>query len=107
TTVLYPAGALESAGFVLHREELSDGRSGIVLDVTAFHAVDAAWPDQPADRGTIRRSDDTREFAVVDAIVGATDGEALFVGADVPVKKGTEGWVFVVVHVVGDDATID
>ena len=37
---------------------------------------------------------------MVDAIVGATDGSTLYIGSDVPVRKGTEGWAFVVVHLV-------
>jgi alanyl-tRNA synthetase len=40
---------------------------------------------------------------VVDAVVGATDGSVLHVG-DAPVRTGTEGWAFVVCHLV-DDAT--
>lgn len=106
TLVLYPSGALVSDGVVLHRETLADGRVGLVLDRTAVHAVDAAWPDQPTDRGVLRSSDGA-VVTLEDAIVGATDGTALHVGADVPVKKGTEGWAFVVVHVVAADTAVD
>ena len=38
---------------MIHVELLSDGLSAILLDTTAFHPVDTAWPDQPADHGTI------------------------------------------------------
>jgi alanyl-tRNA synthetase len=107
TIVLYPAGALVSEAVVLHRQPLADGRTGLVLDRTAVHPVDAAWPDQPADRASIRLLDATGDATpIADAIVGATDGGSLFVGSDVPVRKGTEGWAFVVVHVLAGDTTI-
>lgn len=94
TIVSYPQGALASSGTVLYVEPLDDGRTAVVLDRTAFHAVDTAWPDQGADRGTLAG------LEVVDAIVGASDGSALYIGGDIPVRKGTEGWAFVVVHLI-------
>lgn len=107
TTVLYPDGSLASTGVVLHREDLADGRTAVLLDVTAFHPVDAAWPDQPADRGTIARADaPDSPVEILDAVVAATDGASLFIGADAPVKKGTEGWAFVVAHLVDASAAI-
>ena len=96
TTVTYPSGALTSTGVVLHREALGDGRLVVVLDETACHPVDAAWPDQGADRGSLAIGD--RGFDIVDCVVGATDGSQLFLGGDIPVRKGTEGWAFVVAH---------
>jgi alanyl-tRNA synthetase len=38
---------------------------------------------------------------VIDCVIGATDGSALFVGDGVPVRRGEPGWAFVVVHVLG------
>jgi alanyl-tRNA synthetase len=78
--------------------DLGDGRSAVILDRTAFHPVDTAWPDQPADRGVLRTADS--ELDIVDGVVGASDGESLHLGADVPVRTGTDGWTFVVAHVV-------
>jgi alanyl-tRNA synthetase len=77
------------------------------------HPVDAGWPDQPSDRATISWDGGT---ASVDAgtsghdgaggfggaVVAATDGAALRLGRDIPVRKGTEGWAFVVAHLVTD-----
>lgn len=110
TIVDYPAGATSSSGVVLATLPVAD-RLGVVLDRTAFHAVDAGWPDQPADRGTLAG------YPVIDAVVGATDGGEVLIGADIPVRTGAEGWSFVVVHVlapgtpiqVGDevDVTVD
>ena len=102
TVVSYPQGATTSTGTVLHTEALDGGRLAVLLDVTACHAVDAAWPDQGADHATLSVDGVGRE--VVDCVVGATDGSALFLGSDIPVRKGTEGWAFVVVHVVEADA---
>jgi alanyl-tRNA synthetase len=69
------------------------------------HPVDAGWPDQGPDRAVVRIGDG--EHPVSDCIVGATDGSALFVGRDIPVSKGTDGWAFVVVHVLPDEAAIN
>lgn len=98
TSITYPSGALTSTGRVVRVADAGEGRSAIVLDATAFHPVDTAWPDQPADRGVLRAAG--REFEVVDAVVGATDGGELLLGRDVPVRTGTEGWTFVVAHIV-------
>lgn len=107
TIVTYPAGAVTSRGRVLHVEALPDGRTAVILDETACHPVDHTWPDQGADRATIHG------VTVDDCVVGATDGSALYLGRDAPVRKGTEGWAFVVVHIVdsfpaaeGDDVEV-
>jgi alanyl-tRNA synthetase len=41
---------------------------------------------------------------ILDAVVAATDGAALYLGGEIPVRKGTDGWAFVVAHLVGEDA---
>ena len=99
TLVDYPAGATASRGTVVATVPLASGL-GVVLDRTAFHPVDAGWPDQPADRGTLAG------HPVLDAVVGASDGGEIVVGRDIPVRKGTEGWAFVVVHVLAADAPV-
>ncbi|THG32964.1 metal-dependent hydrolase [Naasia lichenicola] len=104
TIVDYPSGAVESSGTVLHREVLGDGRAAILLDRTAAHPVDSAWPDQGPDRGILVV--DGLIHPLLDVIVAATDGHALFVGADIPVRKGTEGWTFVVAHLVDGSGEI-
>jgi alanyl-tRNA synthetase len=113
TRVTYPGGALEAATRVAHVAPAADGRLAVVTDVSSFHPVDAAWPDQPADRGVIRSS--VGEVVVRDAVVAATDGHVLHLGSDIPVRSGTEGWVFLVAHLVdggaaiaeGDEVTIE
>jgi len=105
TTVLYPAGTIENTATVLHVETLPDGRAAVLLDQTACHPVDAGWPDQGADRGALDAADGSTVI-VDDCVVAATNGSALFIGADVPVRPGEDGWAFVVAHLVGEPAPI-
>lgn len=102
TIVTYPAGGLRTDARVLVVAPYDD-RLAVVTDRTSIHPVDAAWPDQPADAGVLRA--DGREFAIRDAVVAATDGSDLHIGA-VPVRPGTEGWAFLVAHLVDADAEI-
>ncbi len=98
TTVTYPQGAVHSVSRVIHGEARDDGRYAVLLDTTAFHPVDHTWPDQGPDRGELVAG--TRRWPVLDCVVGATDGAALFLGSEAPVRKGTEDWAFVVVHLI-------
>ena len=98
TVVTYPDGDVTSTGTVLHTEALDDGRVAVVLDTTAFHPVDTAWPDQPAPRGTLTGS--AADQPLLAALTGVIRVGQLHVGADLPVRTGTEGWTFVVAHVV-------
>ena len=109
TVVLYPLGSespesLVASATVLHVQPYSDGHELVLLDRTPAHPVDLAWPDQGTDLGTILVGQ--RQQPLVDVLVGATDGTNLFVGADVPVRRGTEGWAFVVVHVLAEPSRI-
>lgn len=104
TLVTYPDGALDADTVVLHVAAAGDGRIAVVTEATSFHPVDAAWPDQPADTGSMTVG--PVELPIVDAVVAASDGTGLFLGADIPVRKGTEGWSFLVAHLVTDDAEI-
>ncbi|MGO4299829.1 metal-dependent hydrolase [Leifsonia sp. RAF41] len=104
TVVTYPDGDLTSTGTVLRVQPLADGRTAVVLDRTPFHPVDPVWPDQPADAGAL--TTDSRSYPIVDAVVGATDGTTLYVG-DAPVRTGTDGWAFVVAHLVDDASGLE
>jgi len=101
TLVDFPSGAVTSIATVLHRERRGD-QAVLLLDRTAAHPVDRAWPDQGADRGML--SSAGVEAVLLDCVVAATDGGSLFLGADVPVRKGTEGWTFLVAHLVYEAA---
>jgi alanyl-tRNA synthetase len=110
TRVTYPSGSVTSEGTVLRVDRRDDGTLAVVLDATACHPVDAAWPDQPADRAVLAVRGAAVE--VLDCLVGAaeTAGDhvrpVLFAGDEVPVKKGAEGWSFVAVHLLPGDADV-
>ncbi len=107
TVVLYAGGMTTAAASVLHVEASElDGttRLAVLLDRTACHPVDAGWPDQGPDRAVLDAGDVAIE--VLDCVVGATDGSSLFMGSDIPVRKGTDGWAFVVVHLIDGDASL-
>ncbi|WP_421208956.1 hypothetical protein [Aeromonas sp. 602396] len=69
----------------------------LVTDLTPFHPQSHLWPDQPGDVGHARW--EGSEAAIGPCRMGAIspDGE-LFVDSAIPVKRGAEGWQFVVVH---------
>ncbi|WBU37939.1 metal-dependent hydrolase [Homoserinibacter sp. YIM 151385] len=102
TEIRYAAGDTSATALVLHVEEAGDGLVAVLLDRTAAHPVDAGWPDQGPDRGALLAGGARLELR--DCVVGATDGAVLHLGADVPVRKGAEGWAFVVAHLVEADA---
>ncbi|MEV5041398.1 metal-dependent hydrolase [Microbacterium sp. LMI1x-1-1.1] len=102
TVVTYPDGELTGTANVVHIAPLPDGRSGVVLDRTPFHPVDTAWPDQPADIGVLRTA--AGDVPVLATLTGGIRDGALVIGPDLPVRMGTEGWTFVVVHVVEGSA---
>lgn len=98
TLVTFPAGSVSERATVRSVTH-ADGLRWVITDRTPFHPVDHGWPDQGADRGALDLGG--RSAAVVDCLVGATDGTDLFAGPDVPVRRGEPGWSFVVVHVLG------
>lgn len=76
----------------------------LVTNLTPFHPQSHLWPDQPGDVGHARW--EGGEAAIGPCRMGAisSDGE-LFVDTAIPVKRGAEGWRFVVVHpMTGDHA---
>lgn len=94
TRVSFPAGALTGEGQVL----IADAAAAVVVvDETPFHPVDHTWADQPGDSGVIRGDGVTVEVA--EAVMAAvSDDGVLAVGADIPVKRGAEGWTWLVAH---------
>lgn len=100
TRITYPLGATSGRSEILLARRDGEGRLLVVTEETPFHPVDHIWPDQPADRGTV--TIDGRIFEVVDVVTGARklDGGDLFVGKEIPAKRGEPGWAFLVVHVL-------
>ncbi|MDR2997653.1 MAG: hypothetical protein LBU78_06000 [Microbacterium sp.] len=94
TRVSFPGNVLSGTGEVLL---VDSGSRVVVTDVTPFHPVDHTWPDQPGDSGTI--TVDGARVEVVEAVMAAvSDDGALAVGTDIPVKRGAEGWTWLVAH---------
>lgn len=98
TVVTFPSGATQGEGTVVR----VDGGVAI-LDVTPFHPVDHTWPDQPGDAGTLRAGEHSVD--VVEAVMAAADADGtLFVGTDIPVKRGADGWTWLVGHRLAEPA---
>lgn len=108
TLVSYPGGALSGHAVVLHVEVVHVGGAGdrvhLVTDRSCAHPVDPRWPDQGPDIGTVLVAG--QEVALLDCVIGATDGATLFVGDDVAVRRGEPGWAFLVVHTIAADGPV-
>ncbi|MEL7594408.1 hypothetical protein ACEUC8_12785 [Aeromonas veronii] len=74
----------------------------LVTDLTPFHPQSHLWPDQPGDVGHARWEDGYAAIGPCRMGAISPDGE-LFVDTDIPVKRGAEGWRFVVVHPLTGD----
>lgn len=96
TTVTFSDGTIAGDGIVIRVESFADG-AVVVVDTTPFHPVDHTWPDQPGDSGTITAAGVT--VAVTEALMAAISDEGEFaVGREIPVKRGAEGWTWLVGH---------
>lgn len=104
TAVTYPSGAVNGSAILLHAVDRSDFQCALFVDVTPFHPLDHKWPDQPADRGVIIVDGGTHQIADVETAAKGLDGAVLF-GSDIPVPRGTDGWTFLVAHVVTGTAS--
>ncbi|WP_344840947.1 hypothetical protein [Nonomuraea dietziae] len=93
TVVTFPEGQVNGRSEIVGSVPLGV-RHGLVTAETPFHPLDHTWPDQPADRGTIGG------LTVVDCVTGARSAEGeILLGQDIPVRRGDEGWDWLVVHV--------
>ncbi|MFS0893435.1 hypothetical protein [Microbacterium sp. 179-I 3D3 NHS] len=102
TLVSFAGGAVTGDGVVTRVESTPDG-AVVVVDATPFHPVDHTWPDQPGDSGEIRMGGDAA--SVAEAVMAAVSDEGVFaVGRDIPVKRGAEGWTWLVGHRLVADA---
>lgn len=101
TVVTFPAGDLVAQASV--QAVLDTARGPVVVtDRTPFHPVDHRWPDQGADVGVLATEES--RLPVTDCVIVATDGEAVQVGAEITARRGDQGWVFAVGHVVSGPA---
>lgn len=103
TRVSFPDGSLTGIGEVVLVDRES---SVVVVDATPFHPVDHTWPDQPGDSGVILL--DGIRVEVSEAVMAAVDdGGTLFVSGDIPVKRGAEGWTWLVAHRIDGELPAD
>lgn len=101
TVVTFADGSVTGEGIVTRVETSTEGAI-VVVDATPFHPVDHTWPDQPGDTGALVIGD--AQVAVAEALMAAVSDEGDFaVGADIPVKRGAEGWTWLVGHRVEGD----
>ena len=102
TVVTFPAGSVVGDS-VISAVHASEAGAVVIVDATPFHPVDHTWPDQPGDAGAIRLGGES--VAVVEAVMAAVNDDGAFaVGADIPVKRGVEGWTWLVGHVLDAEA---
>lgn len=96
TIVSFAEGEVTGEGVVKRVAPLGEG-SVVVVDATPFHPVDHTWPDQPGDSGVISTADGS--VRVSEAIMAAvSDDDEFAVGTDIPVKRGADGWTWLVAH---------
>lgn len=102
TVVSFPVGGVTGSSTVSRVESGAAG-TVVVVDATPFHPVDHTWPDQPGDSGEITL--DGSAVRVSEAVMAAVSDEGEFaVGSDIPVKRGAEGWTWLVAHRLDGDA---
>ncbi len=93
TVVTFPYGHVSGRSTIVEAVPVGE-RHGLIVTETPFHPLDHTWPDQPADRGTIGG------LPVLDCVTGARPaGGDIVLGGDIPVRRGAEGWDWLVVHV--------
>lgn len=98
TVVTFPGGSVTEDATVVRVDRDAAG-AVVILDRTPFHPVDHTWPDQPGDAGSLRVGGD--RVTVTKARMAAVDPSGvLFVGGGIPVKRGAEGWTWLVGHVL-------
>ena len=102
TRITFPTGATDGVATVVRATDAAGGAL-VVLDETPFHPVDHTWPDQPGDTGRLQT--DGQSVEVVDTMMAALSDQGEFaVGAGIPVRRGTEGWTWLVAHRLADSA---
>ena len=98
TKVLFTQNVWQVNSAVVCAVAAKNGGTWIVVEQTPFHPVSHIWPDHPADRGELIYQ--SQNYTVTDCVVGAIEiaTQQLYIAADIPVKRDTDGWVFVVAH---------
>ena len=96
TVVSFADGSVRGES-VITRIEPVDDVAVVVVEATPFHPVDHTWPDQPGDTGTIVVGEES--VTVAEAVMAAVSDEGDFaIGAAIPVRRGADGWTWLVAH---------
>jgi len=106
TKVLFTQGITQSLTKVSWVEQ-ADSSIYVVTEQTPFHPISHIWPDHPADKGILVFNG--KQHTVTDCVTGAfnIENNKLYKGSDIPVKRGEEGWHFVVVHELAADLALN
>lgn len=97
TVVSFADGSVRGESVVTRIDRADDGAVVVVVEATPFHPVDHTWPDQPGDTGTIVVGE--QSAAVSEAVMAAVSEDGDFaVGSSIPVRRGTDGWTWLVAH---------
>ncbi len=105
TFVTFPTHALTGTAQVVALTDVA-GSPGVIVDVTPFHPVDNAWPDQPGDVGTLVTSAGV-ELPVVASYTATSDvSGAIAVDKEVSAGRGDSDVEWLVVHVLSADAPV-
>ncbi|WP_413110867.1 alanyl-tRNA editing protein [Thaumasiovibrio sp. DFM-14] len=101
TVVLFTQNIFEADAEILLLGEYQ-GKQWLVTDQTPFHPVSHLWADHPADRGYVERQG--QRTLVVDCLTAAYHQESgeLQIDSAITARRGEEGWIFVVVHLLQD-----
>jgi len=101
TKVTFPQGATRGVSAVRYVAPFGTNRSLVIVDETPFHPLSNSWPDQETDRGSV--TIESKVYEVVDSLSAAINPQEptqLFIDTDIPSKRETEGWHYLVAHIV-------
>ncbi|QDL08092.1 hypothetical protein DP113_09360 [Brasilonema octagenarum UFV-E1] len=102
TKIDFPSGITLSHSKVIFITEFDkDTRTWVVVtENTPFHPVNYKWSDQPGDTGTV--TIDGHKFDVLNTLTCGFElaSHTFYLDTQIPVRKGENGWFFVVAHIV-------
>ncbi len=102
TKIDFPSGTTVSSSKVIFVDQLTQDtdNSVIITKNTPFHPVNYKWADQPGDLGFV--SFKNHNFKIINTLTGAINLSDLefYLDAQIPVRRGEDGWAFVVAHIV-------
>jgi len=107
TTVTFPSGSVKEKSSIIgiFADPQKQDQSILFTERTPFHPVDTKWPDQQADTGELFVGEHVLKVQdCVTAAVGPLRNDRIFTRSEIPAKRGAEGWLFLVGHVIPNRA---